>query len=250
VAGEASGIDVHGDLGRGAVGPVAAQRGIGQRDQAIGPLRRARGEDIDCGHDTRGLLGQKLGLEAHEPARRFARPHPALLLDHRRALRPHLAKEPADALELRRRAPSRELRELALVLRVRDPRQRAHLGEAEPPAPQLVVDQRQPAQRLRHPHLLACRPQGDAAPEGQPVRARQRPLRGPPAALVERTNIRQQPMGRCIQAGRRRGDAVSQPIELEDRRRRGVHEPAYHPISRRCRRPAAPRSPRSSGRTA
>jgi hypothetical protein len=242
VARESGGVDVHGDLGGGPVGLVAAQRRIGQRDQAVGPLRRARGEGIDGRHDPCGLLGQELGLEAHEAPGRFARPHPALLRHDRRVLRPHLREEPTHAFELCRRAASSELRELGLVLRGGDPSQRPHLGEAEPPAPQLVVDERQPAQRLRHAYLLARRPEGDAAPEGQPMRAGQRSLRRPSAALIKRTNIRQQLVGRGIQAGRRRGDAVSQLIELEHRRRRGVHEPAYHRTFRRYRRPAAPRS--------
>jgi hypothetical protein len=102
------------------------------------------------------------------------------------------AHSPDQLLQLpARRAPGR-IHPRPLLLGGHDPRDRPHLRVRQPPGAELLLHQRQRAQRPRHPHLLPSRRRAQRGPPRQPVRAREQPNPTPGLAGVELTDQRQQ----------------------------------------------------------
>ena len=124
----------------------------------------------------------------------------------------HPAPRPRQALHVRRRGAEREVEQSPLVVRRRHPRQRAHLGIGDPPAPHRVAQQRQPAERARHPHLLAGRPERQPGAPVQPVRARHETA--PAALLVEGEDQHQQLVGRGLDARGELRDVVAETLAV------------------------------------
>jgi hypothetical protein len=102
--GQGGGIEVDEDLDRRAIRLVAAQGRLGHRDQRVRALRGGVGKDIAGRENPSGLVGSKLGLDAHQAIGHISRPQPATVLVLRRVARPELLHEAADLLELRGRA--------------------------------------------------------------------------------------------------------------------------------------------------
>jgi hypothetical protein len=88
-----------------------------------------------------------------------------------------------------------------LVLGCRDAYQGAHLRIRDFTAPEGIADHGEFAELTRHADALAPGDQVTANPPGEPVRARQRALRVPAAALVELTQIGEESIHGGIEVG-------------------------------------------------
>jgi len=92
---------------------------------------------------------------------------------------------PHGALHLRRRRVQRERDQRFFVLGVRDPRDCAHLGVAQPSGREMFGDQWELTQRVRNPQLLLSGSHVERTVPAQPVRARTTPPLFVTTALVE-----------------------------------------------------------------
>ena len=86
---------------------------------------------------------------------------------------------------------TRELDQLSLVLRSRDPGHRPNLGETDLGQSEGIVDERQPAERVGHTYLLSGGTERDAAAPTEPMSAGERALTSPAFLLIENPDVGQ-----------------------------------------------------------
>ena len=85
------------------------------------------------------------------------------------------------------------------VGRRRDAHHRAYLGVRDFAAPERIVDRGELGELVGDAHALPGRDELPADPPRQPVCTRQRTLDVPAAALIERAQIRKEPVHGCIE---------------------------------------------------
>src|SRR5688572_25472151 len=120
------------------------------------------------------------------------------------------AVPPHDVLDMARRAMERDVEQVVLVCRRRNPGQLTDLEITEPSRCHLGRNARQPNERPRRPHLFPRRPERDPALPVEPVRERLHAPLGPAAAPVELRDQRQEPCIAGIQMPGKRRDLIHQ----------------------------------------
>ena len=192
-------------------------------------MRRHR--RIERAEDARAHLGREPPVQHHgavvlvpegEAAVLVLRIGPLGLL---RALR--TAVEPHELLHVLGGAVQSDVEEIGLVLGSGNAGQRANLGVAELALRQRFREQREPGQCPCDADLLARGVGVDAAGPGQPVGARQRPLRGPDLATVELGDEYEEAVRRGMDVGGESGDGGGEGVVVhggEIIRRNGMQD--------------------------
>jgi hypothetical protein len=145
--------------------------------------------------DDRRLLGRQ---QAPERELEVARPVPAELPprpDQLVLLTRHPPVRLGEPLKLPGSHRQGHLQQVGLCLRGNDPGQRPHLGVRQSPGGELRRNEREAAQRPRHPDLVSGRARGDLAPPRKPGRAGGHVPVGPSLPGVEIGDQQQEPAG-------------------------------------------------------
>ena len=173
---------------------------------------------IERTQDARAHLGREPPVQHHgavvlvpesESAVLVLRIGPLGLL---RALRP--AIQAHELLHVLGGAVQSDVEEVGLVLLRCDASERPDLGVAELALRQSLREQREPGQGPSDADLLARGVGVDAAGPGEPVGARQRPLRGPDLAAVEFGDEDEEAPGGGMDVGGESGDGGGENFEI------------------------------------
>lgn len=125
----------------------------------------------------------------------------------------HAPPRAHDLFDLRSRGVPRHFEQCGLVLRRRDPRERAHLGKGKLAASHGIADLRHGFQRPGNAHLLAGGTRCNAGAPTQPVRTTAKT--GAPAfAKIEFPQSHEQLVRGCVQVRGPLGDLIAQLLEF------------------------------------